>query len=107
MLQACAVGGGPVSQGKDRFVNKQFMASLWKAVTEFASRHSQFLVNFCKYGLGLGLLVWVIWNNWNGIADALSRPLQFTPLVLGIFVYLSAVLLTFVRWYVLVRARDL
>src|SRR5262245_34179794 len=93
--------------GKDRSVSKPFLSSLWKSAREFASSHKQFLVNFCKYGLGLGLLVWVISKNWNGLAEALSRPLQITPLLLAILVYLSAVLLTFVRWYVLVRAQDL
>jgi uncharacterized protein (TIRG00374 family) len=75
----------------------------------------QFLWTAGKYALGLGLLAFVIWRNWApapgsggvGIADAIQKPLQITPLVLASVICLASVLLTFVRWYVLVRAQDL
>src|SRR5205823_4926165 len=68
-----------------------------------------------KYALGLGLLAFVIWRTWSfpegsgkiGIAQALQRPLQVMPLLLAASTGLVALLLTFVRWYVLVRAQDL
>jgi uncharacterized protein (TIRG00374 family) len=67
-----------------------------------------------KYGLGFALLAWVIWRNWSppegsgpGLADALQRPIQALPLVLAVLCCLFGVTLTFVRWYVLVRAQDL
>jgi uncharacterized membrane protein YbhN (UPF0104 family) len=66
-----------------------------------------------KYALGLGLLAWVITNNWQpsetgpGLRDALARPIRILPFALaGLFTGLSA-LLTFVRWYLLVRAQEL
>lgn len=86
------------------FVNKQ---SLGQGAADFTSRYKQLFIIFCKYGLGLGLLAWQIWKNWDGITEALRRPMQVTPLVLGFTIYLIAMLLTFVRWYVLVRAQDL
>src|SRR5205823_8254260 len=66
-----------------------------------------------KYTVGLGLLAWVIANNWQssdagpGLREALARPIRFLPFALaGLFIGLSA-LVTFVRWYLLVRAQEL
>jgi len=71
-----------------------------------------------KYGLGLGLLSYVIWSNWapssgQGLQAVVQRhfiegePIQTGPLVLALVIYLAGVLLTFVRWYILVRAQEL
>jgi uncharacterized protein (TIRG00374 family) len=65
-----------------------------------------------KYVLGLSVLFWVIWHNWNpsegpGLSQALQNPIQVGPLVACALVYLLGVLLTFFRWYILVRAQDL
>lgn len=68
-----------------------------------------------KYGLGLLLLVYVVWRNWNappgsnspGLSDALGRPVQIIPLLFAVCISVFSLLLTFVRWYVLVRAQDL
>jgi uncharacterized membrane protein YbhN (UPF0104 family) len=70
------------------------------------------LINACKYGLGIALLGYVVWRNWappggNGLAAALQRPVQVLPLALAAGICLASVLLTFVRWYVLVRAVEL
>jgi uncharacterized membrane protein YbhN (UPF0104 family) len=42
-----------------------------------------------------------------GLRAALSRPLQLGPLTLAVAFYGVGVLLTFYRWYVLVRAQEL
>lgn len=66
-----------------------------------------------KYGLGLALLAYVLWSNWApkngqpGLRDALDRPLRFGPLALAAILLTANVLLTFLRWYLLVRAQDL
>jgi preprotein translocase subunit Sss1 len=66
-----------------------------------------------KYGLGLGLLAYVIWCYWRpvdgspGLADALEHPIHPLPLLLAALICTAGVLLTFVRWYILVRAQDL
>lgn len=70
------------------------------------------LVSVCKYGLGLGLLAWVIWKNWEppggiGLKSALEHQPQWLPLILAGVLCTGAIMLTFVRWYVLVRAQDL
>lgn len=76
----------------------------------------QLLMVFVKYGLGLGLLAWVMYAHWHipapdgqdvGLAGALARPVAWHFLTVAAVVSLGSVLLTFVRWYVLVRAQDL
>jgi hypothetical protein len=66
-----------------------------------------------KYVLGLGLLGWVLWAYWQpsgggpGLADVLHQDLHLIPLLLAAAACAAGVLLTFVRWLVLVRAQDL
>lgn len=66
-----------------------------------------------KYGLGLGLLAYVVWRNWSssdgrpGLADALGQPIQAVPLLLASLICTASLLLTFLRWYVLVWAQEL
>src|SRR5262249_39044237 len=75
----------------------------------------QFLIGLCKYGLGIGLLAYVVWKNWlpaadgssPGLAAMLQRPLQVVPLACASLLCLIAILLTFYRWYLLVRAQNL
>jgi uncharacterized protein (TIRG00374 family) len=103
-----------------------------------------------KYGLGIGLLAFVIWQYWSypapkpnpastaagsvgvaaaphgtgplaaagaqvagdhrqtlGLVNVIGRPIHVLPLLLAGILCLLSVLLTFVRWYVLVRAQGL
>lgn len=71
-----------------------------------------------KYGLGIGLLAWVIWRYWSypapgepgktlGLVTVLDKDVSVLPLALAAVICLCSVLLTFVRWYVLVRAQEL
>jgi uncharacterized protein (TIRG00374 family) len=92
-MPACS--RGLIQLGKETNVNKR---TLWAIL---------------KYLLGLVLLTYVIWRNFKpagdspGIADALQRPVHWAPLTLACLICLGSVLLTFVRWYVLVRAQEL
>jgi uncharacterized membrane protein YbhN (UPF0104 family) len=73
------------------------------------------IVAFLKYALGIGLLAWVVWQYWDstdqrpGLAKAFENPeaIQFGPMALAAVAYLFGVLITFWRWYVLVRAQKL
>ena len=73
------------------------------------------LIILCKYVLGLGLLAWVIWQHWEaqpgsagiGLRDALTKPINWGPLLLAALFCLTSVLLTFLRWFILVRAQGL
>ena len=73
----------------------------------------KFLLPILKYILGFGILAVVIWLNWKpangskGLADALQQPIHPIPLVLASFICLVSLLITFVRWFLLVRAQNL
>lgn len=75
----------------------------------------KFLVGLCKYGAGIGLLSYVLWKNWEpspdgsspGLAQMLQRPIQVAPLACAVVICLVAILLTFYRWFLLIRAQDL
>jgi uncharacterized protein (TIRG00374 family) len=60
-----------------------------------------------KYGLGVVLLTWVIWWNWERLAEAFRRPVQLTQLASACGFLIGGMLLGFVRWYVLARAQGL
>ena len=77
--------------------------------------NKRLLIGLAKYGLGFGLLGYLLWRNWSpapdgsapGLSELLSQPPQYGPLALACVLCLVSVLLTFVRWYVLVRAQAL
>jgi len=67
-----------------------------------------------KYGLGLALLAFVVVRNWDppadagpGLKQALAQPAQWLPLTLAAAFAAFAAGLTFVRWWLLVRAQGL
>jgi uncharacterized membrane protein YbhN (UPF0104 family) len=80
------------------------------------SKHS--LINLGKYLLAAGLLAWVIASNWapahgKGVGYVWQthvvegKPINLGYLLAAAAIYLAAILLTFFRWYLLVRAVDL
>jgi uncharacterized protein (TIRG00374 family) len=78
----------------------------------------QTILNVCKYAVALGLLGFVIWRNWapangQGLQDLWRKhvvegqPIHYGYLALAFVICLASVVLTFVRWYFLVRAQGL
>jgi uncharacterized protein (TIRG00374 family) len=76
------------------------------------------VISLLKYALGLGLLSYVIWSNWapasgTGLSAVWQKhiveraPVNLGSYALGAFCCMIAVLITFVRWYFLVRAQRL
>ena len=70
-------------------------------------------VGLLKYGIGFGLLTWVVMSNWEpkaggpGLKGLLQRPVN-VPALLGVaLLFTGAVGLQIVRWYLLVRALEL
>jgi uncharacterized protein (TIRG00374 family) len=59
------------------------------------------------YSLGLSVLGYVVWRNWDGLSEALSQPIRGAPYALAALLCVFNVLQTFVRWYLLVRAQGL
>jgi uncharacterized membrane protein YbhN (UPF0104 family) len=69
-----------------------------------------------QYGLGFGLLAWVVWSHWHltteqgeevGLSAAWQRPVHVAPLLFASVLCLTGLALTFFRWWVLVRAQNL
>jgi glycosyltransferase 2 family protein len=67
------------------------------------------LINLLKYGVSLGIIAWLVVDasRDRAFADLAEQPKHWGVLTLAVAVGLAAVLLTFVRWFVLVRALDL
>ena len=67
------------------------------------------VVNLLKYGVSLGILVWLVVDasRDRAFAQLAEQPKDWGLLGLAVATGLLAVLITFVRWYVLVRALDL
>ncbi|MCI0376156.1 MAG: flippase-like domain-containing protein [Gemmataceae bacterium] len=68
-----------------------------------------------KYALGLGLLAYVVWANWNieqdgiqvGISSIGQRDFYWPAFLAAVGIGAASILLTFLRWYYLVRAQGL
>ena len=79
----------------------------------------KWLVPFLKYGIGFGLLAFVISKYWDpktnpdtgavtpGIGQLLQGPIAFEWLAVAALLMASAAALQIYRWYLLVRALDL
>ena len=59
-----------------------------------------------KYGLGFAGLAYVLWSN-PGLRDIEYGNVQLQPLALACSIFFLSLLLSFARWFVLVRALDL
>jgi uncharacterized membrane protein YbhN (UPF0104 family) len=73
------------------------------AIKPFVARHSGLL----KYALGLSVLAAVIWKYWDLLGQMLQEPVQPGMLAIAFGLYLLGVVMTFVRWYILVRAQEM
>jgi glycosyltransferase 2 family protein len=68
-----------------------------------------FWLGLLKYALGFVLLAYVVYSNWDrppgaGLKTALANPVQWLPFLAAATLLGSAALLTFYRWWILVRA---
>jgi uncharacterized membrane protein YbhN (UPF0104 family) len=80
--------------------------------------NKRLIVALSKYLLAFGLLAWVVSKIWApengpGLKDIWQKhfvqgePIRWDFLLLGTAIYIGSVLLTLMRWYLLVRAQDL
>jgi glycosyltransferase 2 family protein len=60
-----------------------------------------------KYGIALILLAYVLYKNWDGIVKVTERTIHFEPLIIATLIYAVGLIITFLRWHLLVRAVDL
>jgi glycosyltransferase 2 family protein len=80
---------------------------------------AKWLVPFLKYGVGFGLLAFVIYKYWDpktdpetgtvtpGVGQLLQGPIAFEWFAVAALLIAAAASLQIVRWYMLVRALDL
>jgi hypothetical protein len=69
----------------------------------------QTLWRAAKWLAGIGLLAGIIWFNWDSFSAIAQKWDQFEPsyLILAGAIFLADCVLTFLRWYLLVRAQNL
>jgi uncharacterized protein (TIRG00374 family) len=66
-----------------------------------------------QYVIGFGLLFIIIIRFWDatpdrpGLVDIFSQPMDLWPFALACVIWCISLLITFIRWYILVRAQDL
>src|SRR3954454_24839926 len=65
------------------------------------------LINVLLMALAFVLLGFTVWKNRVQMRQVLARELDLGLFALAFAIYMAAILLTFVRWYLLVRALDL
>lgn len=64
------------------------------------------LLNLSLVGVAFGLLGFTVWQNWAQIREVFSRPLDFRLFAAAFVFYLSGLIVSFVRWYWLVRVIE-
>ena len=66
------------------------------------------LIVFLKYGLGLILIAYMVWKNWDKLEEHFVwERLHVAPILIAGFLTAFSLLLTVFRWFLLVRAQNL
>jgi uncharacterized membrane protein YbhN (UPF0104 family) len=72
-----------------------------------AKRGRGLIINVGLSIAAFGLLAWTVWGNREQIRDVWAARPDPVLFLMGLVLYLVALVLTFVRWYILVRALSL
>lgn len=72
-----------------------------------SSRARTLVLNAALCLVAFGLLGWAVWSNREQVRAVLSRPIDVGLFSLAFVIYMTALVLTFGRWFVLVRALGL
>ena len=83
------------------------MKAVWDTLLQFGRQHSGLVKLLFKYGLGLALLTYVVVDNWTGLREVFKRPVHPGPLLLAALIASIGLIITFLRWHLLVRAVGL
>ena len=65
------------------------------------------IIGLAKYGIGFGLLAFVLWQNWENIRWLIQQPPDIVAFAALAAIAVTCTSIQFVRWYILVRALDL
>ncbi|WP_435010452.1 lysylphosphatidylglycerol synthase transmembrane domain-containing protein [Tundrisphaera lichenicola] len=76
-------------------------------MTPPSSHRRSLLLNLILVLVAFGLLALVVSSNREKIAEVFRKPVDYRLFGLGLLIYLSALMLSFVRWHQLVRAQGL
>lgn len=76
-------------------------------VLRFGRDNAALIKLLLKYGLGIGLLAWVIADNWSGLKGVFERPVHIEPLLIATGIASVGLIITFLRWHYLVQAVGL
>ncbi|HKM51822.1 MAG TPA: flippase-like domain-containing protein, partial [Isosphaeraceae bacterium] len=63
-------------------------------------------VNFALVVLAFALLGLVLWQNRDKIREVFSHPLDLRKLALGVLIFQISLIITYLRWYLLVRVIE-
>src|SRR5512135_835334 len=63
-------------------------------------------VNFTLVVLAFVLLGLILWQNRDKIREVFSHPLDLRNLALGILIFQISLVITYLRWYLLVRVIE-
>jgi len=72
-----------------------------------SARSMSVLKILLRIGIGVGLLAFLIWWNWENIARLQGQRIRWGFLLAALLISLAATLLTFLRWHLLVVAQSL
>ncbi len=64
------------------------------------------IINAGLVALAFGLLGWMVWQNRAKISAVFSLPLDLRLLVLAFAIYMVGIVMTFGRWFILVRVIE-
>ena len=64
------------------------------------------ILTWLKGPIGVGLIAFLIHKNWDDFANFLRQPIDWRFLALGCGISIFSVVLTFLRWYLLVWAQQ-
>lgn len=72
-----------------------------------APRRSGWILNAALVAAAFGLLAWTVRGNWSQIQEVLASRPDLRLFVLALGLYVTGLVITFIRWFVLVRALAL
>jgi hypothetical protein len=82
--------------------------AVWSVIRKYGREHAALLKLLLKYGLGFALLGYVIIDNWTALGNVFRETTFHTaPLMMATLIAAVGLMITFLRWHLLVCAVGL